>query len=174
MSRSILRSPLVLASCLTACAAGSAPAAAPNPASSAPLEFNLPDAHGDAVELKAYRGRPVILDFWASWCEPCKTAMPFFDELQAKYGEAVVVIGVSVDERTEAMKEALAQRPVRFLIVHDQAGTLAQRLEVSTMPSTYLLDQEGVVKKVHRGFVESDKVELEAEVQALLAAGAAR
>lgn len=154
-----------------ACASGapSAPAAAVS--STEPLEFSLPGANGDTVDLKDFRGKPVILDFWASWCEPCKTAMPFFDELQAKYGDALVVIGVSVDDRAEAMKEALAQRPVRFLIVHDQKGSLAQRLEVSTMPSTYLLGRDGVVRQVHRGFVASDQEGLEVQVQRLLAEG---
>lgn len=152
-----------------ACASGAPSAAAVS--STEPLEFSLPGANGDTVDLKDFRGKPVILDFWASWCEPCKTAMPFFDELQAKYGDALVVIGVSVDDRAEAMKEALAQRPVRFLIVHDQKGSLAQRLEVSTMPSTYLLGRDGVVRQVHRGFVASDQEGLEVQVQRLLAEG---
>ncbi|MBK6686518.1 MAG: TlpA family protein disulfide reductase [Deltaproteobacteria bacterium] len=167
MARSLLCSALFLG--CVACASGSSPGPVTRAAASTPLEFSLPDSHGDTVDLKSYRGRPVILDFWASWCEPCKTAMPFFDELQAKYGDQLVVIGVSVDEHQEAMKAALAQRPVRFLIVHDQKGSLAQQLEVTTMPSTYLVGRDGVVRKVHRGFVPSDQEGLEAEVQALLA-----
>ncbi len=166
----LLTAPFLL---VVACASGSPPAPAAAASSAEPLEFSLPDAHGDTVDLKTYRGKPVILDFWASWCEPCKTAMPFFDQLQAKYGDALVVIGVSVDEHPEAMKEALAQRPVQFLIVHDQKGSLAQRLEVSTMPSTYLVGRDGVVRKVHRGFVASDQEGLEGEVKLLLAEGQA-
>ena len=153
------------------CASTSRPSSAA--ASSSPVEFALKDAHGDDVSFAEFRGKPAIIDFWASWCEPCKTAMPFFDELHGKYGDRLVVIGVSVDDDPAKMRAALEQRPVRFLILNDPKGELAARMNVETMPSTFVVDQKGVVRNVHRGFVASDRTGIEAEVAALLSEPAA-
>ncbi len=154
---------------LVACAGKQA--SAPAASDGKTVSFDLPDPKGDQVHFSDFRGRPVILDFWASWCEPCKTAMPFFDELQARYGSRVVIIGVNVDESAEAMLDALAQRPVRFTIVHDSKGELARDLDVQTMPSTYIVNGKGQVQTVHRGFVNSDRSEIEVEIEKLLAEG---
>ena len=133
-------------------------------------EFSLPNVEGQPVELSSLRGKVVIIDFWASWCAPCKVAMPFYDGLQRDHPEALVVVGVSVDEEAEAMRAALEQLPVSFTILHDQQGQVAEQFGVDTMPSSYVLDSNGKVARIHRGFVVSDSDSLRQEIETLIAA----
>jgi thiol-disulfide isomerase/thioredoxin len=132
------------------------------------LDFFLKNIEGQAVRADSFRGKALIVDFWASWCAPCKDAMPFYDELQAKHPDEMVIVGISVDENIADMKESLKQRPVNFLILHDESGKLAEQLDVTAMPSTYFVDKNGMIKSVHRGFVHSDRAHLTKTAEALL------
>lgn len=134
--------------------------------------FDLPAAGAKNVRLADLKGRVVLVDFWASWCAPCRKSFPFLGELQARYGgEGFTVVGINVDEERSEADRFLAETPAAFPIVFDPAGETPADFGVKGMPSSYLIDRAGKVILVHKGFRERDKAELEAKVKEALAAG---
>jgi len=130
------------------------------------LEGRLPD------DLK---GKVVLLDFWASWCGPCKESFPVMDELQQKYGnQGLVILAVNVDENVAAMKDFLKDHPVQFTIVHDATKKLVGTANIASMPTSFLIGKDGKVVAVHKGFHGKDTAkEYAAEVEKLLAGNVA-
>lgn len=129
------------------------------------------EAHEDltALDLAAYRGKVVYLDFWASWCEPCRSSFPFMDSLQRKYGpQGLVVIAVNVDTERRLAASFLAEAPVGFKIVYDPAGQLAEEWQLQGMPTTVLIGRDGKALPQHVGFRKVDQAPLEAAVVRLL------
>jgi len=132
-------------------------------------QFRAESFDGDAVSIRAHRGKVVIVDFWASWCEPCGDAMPVLDRIYRRYKEhGLVVIGVSVDERARNARGFLRRNRVTFPVVHDADHSVAERYSPPTMPSTYVIDRRGVIRHVHAGFRNGDARRLEAEIRDLL------
>jgi len=112
--------------------------------SSFDLEGQLPDLSGAKV---------VIVDFWASWCGPCKASFPVYDELREKYGnQGVVIIAVNVDQDAQAMEKFLARQKPGFAVVRDAHQKLVAAVSPPTMPTSFVLDAQGVVRAVHAGF----------------------
>lgn len=133
-------------------------------------ELGLVDRAGKRVDLEALKGKVVLVDFWASWCAPCKLEMPVLERLHKKYHkQGLVVVGVSVDSDDANIADFLKTMPVSFPIVHDKDHKVAGRYQPPRMPSSYIVDRTGVVRHVHGGFREEDAAKLEAEVVALLA-----
>jgi thiol-disulfide isomerase/thioredoxin len=134
--------------------------------------LDLPRADGSALRAAELDGKVVLVDFWASWCAPCRKSFPFLGELQARYGgEGFTVVGINVDEERSEADRFLAETPAAFPIVFDPAGETPADFGVKGMPSSYLIDRAGKVILVHKGFRERDKAELEAKVKEALAAG---
>ncbi|MEY4509044.1 MAG: hypothetical protein RLZZ450_1166 [Pseudomonadota bacterium] len=133
-------------------------------------EIGLADRDGKVVKLADLKGRVVLVDFWASWCAPCRSELPVLDALYRKYREqGLVVVGVGLDQDPAKLAKFLKASPLSFPVVHDSAGAVADRYAPPKMPSSYLIDKRGVVRKVHAGFKASDKAALERELSALLA-----
>ena len=133
--------------------------------------FALPTATGDTVALDKLKGRVVYVDFWASWCGPCRRSFPWMNELQQKYGAAgFTVVGVNVDKRRPDAEKFLQQTPASFTIVYDPAGKTPEAYGVKGMPSSYLLDASGKVVAVESGFRDEQKAEFEARIKTLLPA----
>jgi len=126
------------------------------------LEGKLPD------QLK---GKVVLLDFWASWCGPCKESFPVMEELHEKYGsKGLVVLAVNVDEKADAMKDFLKDHPVKFVLVHDATKKLVGAAKIASMPTSFLINSYGQVVSVHKGFHGKETAnEYVAEVEKLLA-----
>lgn len=166
-SRSIRR---VVAHSLAALALGSllsAPTHATEVGKPAP-EFQLPAAD-KSIKLADYRGKVVLLDFWASWCGPCKQSFPWMNEMQSKYGaQGLVVLAVNVDQKREDAQKFLAEVPAKFTVVFDDKGTTPKAYAIKTMPSSMLIGADGMVKDVHRGFRGEDAAALEAKIRAAL------
>jgi len=132
-------------------------------------EIGLTDMRGTRVDAAALKGKVVIVDFWASWCAPCKEEMPVLERLYKKYkARGLVIVGVSVDQELGNVKSFLKQLPVSFNIVHDADHKVAGRFKPPRMPSSYVADRNGIVRHVHAGFRDEDAAKLEAEVSALL------
>lgn len=132
-------------------------------------ELEAETLEGDTVKLSALRGKVVLVDFWASWCEPCKEEMPLLDRLYAQYGdEDLVVLGVSVDRDESAMREFLAHNGVSFPVVHDAEHEIVGRYEPPKMPTSYLVGPEGVVRYINAGYTSEDADVLERKVRSLL------
>jgi cytochrome c biogenesis protein CcmG, thiol:disulfide interchange protein DsbE len=132
-------------------------------------EIGLKDLRGVQVDLDSLKGKVVIVDFWASWCAPCKEEMPVLEKLYKKYKDrGLVVVGVSVDQELANAKTFIKQNPVSFSIVHDGTHAVANRYKPPKMPSSYIVDRNGVVRHVHGGYRDGDAAKFEAEVVALL------
>ena len=127
------------------------------------------DGSGE-LKLGDLRGKVVFVDFWASWCGPCQKSMPQFDALAKELpADRFALIGVNVDKDTAAAKKVLGKRPVSYTIVSDPSGSLPGRYGVETMPMAYLIDGDGAVRYVHKGFRDGDIEKLREHIQKLLA-----
>lgn len=122
-----------------------------------------------AVDLAKLRGKVVYVDFWASWCVPCRTSMPVVDELYARLGpRGFAVVGINKDDRLVDAQRFLKRVPVTFPLATDDGDAVVRAFLVTAMPSGYLVDRKGVVRKVHRGYTAATARELEKEVEELL------
>jgi thiol-disulfide isomerase/thioredoxin len=154
---------------LFACLAFATTSEAANPGAVAPL-FALPDAAGATVSLAPLRGRVVYVDFWASWCAPCRRSFPWMNALQARYGkDGLSIVGINVDKRREDAEHFLRDTPASFTIAYDAKGATPAAYDVKGMPSAYLIDRKGNVVAVEEGFHDERRDDVEARIRALLA-----
>jgi peroxiredoxin len=136
----------------------------------APAFTGAPLRHGEPVRLEDYRGKVVYLDFWASWCGPCRQSLPWMEQLRHDFGEAgLAVIAVNVDENPADAMRFLRRFEVGYPVVGDARGAIAARYDVRDMPSSYLIDRSGVVREVHRGFNRKGAARLREAVARLVA-----
>ena len=121
------------------------------------------------IDLGALRGKVVLVDIWASWCAPCLEEMPMLDDMAARLKKkGVQVIAVSVDEDRESAQAFLSKRPKWTLTVaHDPHGKVPETLEPAKMPTSYVLDGEGIIRYVNEGFDRADMQLLEKRLTAL-------
>jgi thiol-disulfide isomerase/thioredoxin len=127
------------------------------------LDGSLPDT----------KNKIVLVDFWASWCGPCKQSFPSLDELQKKYGaKGLVIIAVSEDENKSDMDDFLKQHPVSFTTVREAGANgkkLVEKIDISTVPSSFLIDKAGKVRFTHSGYQGNrTKEEYTQEIETLL------
>ena len=153
---------------LVACAiALCRPAHALEAAKAAP-EFVLPgQAANSQVQLSDYKGKLVYLDFWASWCRPCKQSFPWMNAMQSKYAaQGLQVIAVNLDVENADALQFLKSVPANFTIAYDPKGKTAQQFEIKGMPTSILIGRDGKVLSQHAGFFEASKQKIE---QAIIA-----
>jgi cytochrome c biogenesis protein CcmG, thiol:disulfide interchange protein DsbE len=123
------------------------------------------------LDLAPHRGQVVIVDFWASWCKPCRQSIPWLNDLRARYGEhGLTIIGVNVDAERRDADRFLRDVPIAFPVLFDPDGNIARQFKVQAMPTTYFIDRSGKLVKTHLGFRDAKKGDAEAEIKALLAA----
>jgi thiol-disulfide isomerase/thioredoxin len=136
-------------------------------ASKAPV-FELPGDSG-TVSLKEYRNQVVFVDFWASWCVPCKYSFPWMNEMQERYGkDGLKVIGINVDKDKAMAKKFLEHVPASFDIAYDPEGEVADLYSLKVMPSSYLIDRDGNLVHAHKGFKTSDGSRMEDIIRKLI------
>lgn len=169
---------MIPARALAAVALALAVGAAPFPGRAGPLKAGdvLPDPGQFGLEgrLPDWRGRIVLVDFWASWCGPCKQSFPAMNELHRKYGaRGLVIIAVNVDEQPRNLEKFLKQTPADFAVIRDAKQRLVSALGVQTMPTSFLIDGSGKVRHIHSGYAgEETKRQYIREIEALLASTA--
>lgn len=151
-------------------ATGVSPAVAQKVGNASP-ELSGTDLEGNPVQIAGLQGQVVVLDFWASWCGPCREELPFLAALAEELRELpVTFVGINVDESDEsrvAMLEALeVQLP--FTQMHDPEGKNAEAFQLAAMPSTVLIDREGVIRYRHAGFRAKDGEALRAAILELV------
>jgi thiol-disulfide isomerase/thioredoxin len=150
--------------------ASSAKALAPG---DVPPAIDIVDRAGKKVDLRELKGQVVLVDFWASWCGPCREEMPVLEQLHKKYAHrGLVIVGVNIDNSEKKMNGFLKSTPVSFRVVHDRKLVVASRYEPATMPSSYFIARDGTIRHIHQGFRKKEAAELEARINALLAEGA--
>jgi peroxiredoxin len=130
-------------------------------------DFTLTDAKGAPVKLSAYKGRVVLLDFWATWCTGCKVEIPWYVEFQSKYKKnGLSALGVSMDDDGwKSVKPFLQQHKINYPTVIGN-WDMGDRFGFSSMPATLLIDRDGRIADLHVGMV--DKAAFENEIQTLL------
>jgi thiol-disulfide isomerase/thioredoxin len=159
----LLQTPLVAAALLSATGPGQALAAARAPG------FELPGPRGP-VRLADFAGHLVLLDFWASWCAPCRLSFPWMAQMQSKYrAQGLQVVAINVDARRADAEKFLATMPVQFAVAFDPAGDTPKVYGIKAMPSSFLIGTDGRLLHSHAGFRESDKADLEQRIRAALA-----
>ncbi len=134
-------------------------------------ENPLPNLASFGLEgvLPDMKGRVLYLDFWASWCAPCKVSFPVLDRWQKEFSpKGLTILGVNVDESAAEMQAFLNKLPVGFPVVRDAAHKLVAAADVSTMPTAFLVSRKGLIKHVHNGFRLKDEAVLATQIQALL------
>jgi len=135
-------------------------------------DFTLPSIHAGQpdIALADLSGKTVYVDFWASWCAPCLTSLPLYNELYHKYkDQGLEIVAINVDNPIEDGLDFLLDNPLDFLIPADPEGDSAELFGVIGMPSSYLISPAGEVTLVHMGFRSGDIEIIEEEIQKVLA-----
>ncbi|MES0874648.1 TlpA family protein disulfide reductase [Sinimarinibacterium thermocellulolyticum] len=133
----------------------------------AAMAADRPPAALQAI-LRAAEGRPVYVDFWASWCVPCALSFPWLNSVRHRYGGELVVVGVNVDQHRADADRFLMRHPAEFMLLFDPAGEIAAHYQLQGMPSAVLLDADGDVIWQHSGFRKDEIPEYEAAIRSAL------
>jgi len=157
-----------LAGLLAACIFLAAPARGEISQGSAP-DFALKSHSGENIRLSELRGEVVMINFWASWCGPCRQEMPLLDQLYTEYQPmGFTILGVNVEEDPTQAKALLEEIPVSFPVLFDTRSQVSKLYDVVAMPSTVLLDRDGNVRYLHHGYKPGYENTYQEQVRALI------
>jgi len=158
--------------CLAALAAATVASATPTDTlrTGAPApSFQLNSMGGKAVSLDSLKGQIVLVNFWASWCGPCRKEMPILEQLNRQYrGKGVTLVGVNVEPDSAAATDWLKATPVSFPILFDVDSKVSKLYQVEGMPNTVILDRKGNVRYIHRGYKPGAENEYLDQIRALI------
>ena len=141
----------------------------PHPLRGAPApEFSLAARGGAPASPSAYVGKVVLLDFWATWCQPCRASFPEYQSLLESYGERVIVLGISEDDEQDGIDRFAEEAGALFPVAWDADKSVAQRYQISTMPTLFIIDASGLVRYVHAGFRAGDEASIRAAIDSWL------
>lgn len=131
--------------------------------------FSLPSRAGDTVSLEQMKGKVVMLNFWASWCGPCRTEMPLLEQMHKRYSAlGFTLVGVNVEANTADAERWLKDTPVSFPVLFDRDSKVSKLYDVNAMPSTVFIDRKGNIRYLHRGYKPGDEGEYLNQIRALL------
>lgn len=164
---------LTLAACGSAGGGGGGETAAGagHPLIGAPApDFSVDSVNGKGkFALAKVKGKVVVVDFWATWCGPCKKSFPKLQDLYTKYNASgLEVVGVSEDEENSGLKEFGSSHGAKFPLGWDTGKSIANQWQPKSMPTTFVVDRNGIVRFAHLGYHDGDEAEIEKEVKSLL------
>ena len=132
-------------------------------------DFTLKSNHGTNIKLSEHRGQVIMINFWASWCAPCRKEMPLLEELYQRYKDGgFTLLGVNVEEDSSAAKDLLKEIQVSFPILFDNQNAVSQLYKVEAMPSTVIVDRDGNMRFVHKGYQPGYEDEYQKQVRELI------
>ena len=132
-------------------------------------DFALKSSTGENLRLSEYRGDVVMVNFWATWCGPCRQEMPLLDDLYTKYGRVgFTLLGVNIDDDSRRAMKMIEELSVSFPVLFDESKSVSKLYEVEAMPVTVLVDKEGIVRHVHHGYKPGYEDKYLTEIRALL------
>jgi peroxiredoxin len=138
-------------------------------------DFALTDLEGESFRLGEQRGRVVLLDFWATWCGPCRLSLPHLQELHKRFGErGLLVVGIDIGEDAETVREFVEERGLTFRMLLDEGDEVSPLFRVTGLPHTVLIDREGQVVKVYTGFAPEMAERMQTDIEAMLAGSASQ
>jgi thiol-disulfide isomerase/thioredoxin len=144
------------------------PALAGNTSGPAP-SFTLASRAGQDVSLAQYKGQVVMINFWASWCGPCRQEMPLLESIYKKYNRmGFTLLGVNVEPNSQAANDWLKATPVSFPILYDKDSKVSKLYDVAGMPSTVIIDRSGNLRVLHRGYKPGDENEYLDSIRSLI------
>lgn len=134
-------------------------------------QFSLPSLlQNQPVSLSQFSGKVVYVDFWASWCAPCRTSFPLLNKLHQKLkDQGFEVVAINLDEDHANAEKFLKDFPVTFTLLHDSKGEWADKYVVDSMPTSFIVDRQGIIQNIHHGFTSADINELDQKIVQLLA-----
>ncbi len=132
-------------------------------------DFVLKSNSGQNIRLSELRGQVVMINFWASWCGPCRQEMPLLDELHNRYkGLGFTVLGVNVEEDTRKAQHLLREIPVSFPVLFDTENSVSELYRVNAMPTTVMVDRNGNMRYLHKGYKPGYEVAYQEQVRTLI------
>lgn len=132
-------------------------------------DFTLKSNTGENVRLEEQRGKVVMINFWASWCAPCRQEMPLLDELYQRYERAgFTLLGINVEQDSSAAQRFLSDVGVSFPILFDPTSEVSRAYQVSAMPTTVMVDRDGQVRYVNRGYRPGDEEKYREQIRELI------
>ncbi|MBK7916330.1 MAG: redoxin domain-containing protein [Chloroflexi bacterium] len=130
-------------------------------------DFTLPTTYGETHTLSDYRGQPVVLNFWASWCGPCRVEMPFFERTQMKYNGRVAILGINQGESADIIRDFGNRQSIDYPLLVDENNDVNLRYTINSLPTTIFVGPDGVVDEVVVGIVS--QAVLQDRIEGLLA-----
>lgn len=132
-------------------------------------DFTLPDMSGRNVSLASFKGRVVIINFWATWCPPCRSEMPSLNRLYKEYkSKGLVVLAVSTDRTSGAVKDYLTGNPFDFPILLDPENSISRRFRVFSIPTSFLIDKNSIIAQRYIGEENWDSPEIRSKTKEVL------
>ncbi|PUB83114.1 MAG: TlpA family protein disulfide reductase [gamma proteobacterium symbiont of Ctena orbiculata] len=132
-------------------------------------DFTLKSREGVNIKLSELRGQVVMVNFWASWCGPCRQEMPLLQQLFDRYQSlGFSLLGVNVDEDRAAADKMLSDLPVSFPILYDDRSKVSKQYQVKAMPSTFMVDRDGRIRYLHKGYKPGYEEEYQQQIRQLL------
>ena len=132
-------------------------------------DFTLKSRDGSNIKLSELRGQVVMVNFWASWCGPCRQEMPLLEQLYQRYQPmGFTLLGVNVEEDSSAADKVLKDIPVSFPILYDNKNSVSESYQVRAMPSTFLIDRDGNVRYLHKGYQPGYEEEYQQQIRELV------
>ncbi len=168
MSKSLVLPRFLTALALGIWAVGIAHGKVPGIGSPAP-DFTLRSNSGKNLKLSEYRGQVVMINFWATWCAPCRQELPHLNRLYEQYRKAgFMLLGVNVDDNAKAAQDMTDHLRVRFPVLYDTTKQVSKRYDIDAMPMTLIVDRDGKVRYLHRGYRSGVERDYEARIRELL------
>ena len=131
--------------------------------------FTLQSVDGKAVSLAQFKGDVVMINFWASWCGPCRQEMPLLDSIYKQYKDmGFVLLGVNVEPNSRNADAWLKKTPVSYPVLYDPKSEVSQLYQVQAMPTTVIIDRQGIVRYVHNGYLPGDENQYMNSIRALI------
>ena len=132
-------------------------------------DFTLKSNSGKNIKLSELRGQVVMINFWASWCGPCRQEMPLLDQLYKRYQPmGFTLLGVNVEEDSSAADKILKEIPVSFPVLYDNKSKVSESYQVQAMPSTFLIDRDGKLRYLHKGYRPGTEEDYQKQIRELI------
>ncbi len=132
-------------------------------------DFTLASNKGGNVRLKDLRGKVVMINFWATWCAPCRKELPLLNDLYNKYkSKGFVLLGVNIDDKSAPAKKMIKELKINFPVLFDNNQSTSESYDLQAMPSTFILDKNGIIRFSHYGYKSGYEKKYEKDVKSLL------